>query len=849
MSAPEPESTTARAARRVQATGTESRPVVDGKFLRVNGERFWVRGVTYGSFRPDDDGEPYPPMQQVRDDFARMRDAGINTIRLYSPPPDRIADTAAVTGLYLVPDVSWGPRRCELDDPDRVRFIFEWAREHSRRLAQHPAVLMYSIGNEIPPLVVRWYGRKRIEAFLRALWNTIKEQSPHALVTYVNHPPTEHLHLPFLDVVSYNIFLERERDFRKYLARLQSLAGDRPLVLCELGLDSFRHGEEAQARFLDWALRAVFEKGLCGASVYSWTDEWGIFDEEIKGWAFGLTDAQRRPKPALAAVRRVYTSSLYALRQTPWPSVSVIVASYNGAATLDECLASLGRLNYPNYEVVVVDDGSTDATSEIVKRHPVRCVRAESNGGLSRARNKGIAEAAGEIVAFTDSDAYVDPDWLYYLVTALEEQNAAAVGGPNLSPPEDGLIAQCVDHAPGNPTHVLLDDEQAEHVPGCNMAYRRHVLETIRGFDPTHRAAGDDVDVCWKLLVRGKTIAFSPSAIVWHHRRPTVGAFLRQQRGYGFAEACLRQRYPGRFNVFGYRVWAGGIYDGVHTGWRLEGMPSLFRPRVYQGRFGSAQFQSLYQPFITWWFQVFTMVEWQTLSACVLAAGLLGLLWSPSVSASLLALAAGMGGATLCAAATSAVHAGRAKRWRGRDRWRGLVTVAWLHMTQPLARAQGRLRGWWRTRATGSSAPAVQRVWGNLAQRERWLELLEIHLRACGWICRPSSDWDTGDLDILGPGPVTAQLCSVYEEELERSRHYVRYRVTAGMKPWAFGVAGVLCLALPAFVLIPYLLPLVVPIGAALGRLLRAKEHITVAVSQLALECAEALEMAKVAEP
>src|SRR6266853_1339870 len=116
-----------------------ARPAVDGKFLTVGGERFWIKGVTYGSFSPNDEGEPFPPIAQVRDDFAFMRESGINTVRLYTPPSDRIADAALEAGLFLIPDICWGPRKCELDDPDRMNFIESWVVEHSRRLAGHPA--------------------------------------------------------------------------------------------------------------------------------------------------------------------------------------------------------------------------------------------------------------------------------------------------------------------------------------------------------------------------------------------------------------------------------------------------------------------------------------------------------------------------------------------------------------------------------------------------------------------------------------------------------------------------------------------------------------------------------------
>src|SRR5213075_3250573 len=164
----------------------------------------------------------------------------------------------------------------------------KWVREHSRRLAGHPAILMFSIGNEIPPLIVRWYGRKRMETFLGSIATIVREEAPRNLLTYANHPPTEYLNLAFLDVVSFNVYLEREPEFRKYVARLQMLAGERPLFLAEMGMDSASNGPRRQARFLDWQLRAAWEKGLCGAVVYSWTDEWAIHQQAIEGWSFGL---------------------------------------------------------------------------------------------------------------------------------------------------------------------------------------------------------------------------------------------------------------------------------------------------------------------------------------------------------------------------------------------------------------------------------------------------------------------------------------------------------------------------------------------------------------------------------
>ena len=271
------------------------------------------------------------------------------------------------------------------------------------------------------------------------------------------------------------------------------------------------------------------------------------------------------------------------------PRVSVVVASYNGERTLKACLDSLERLNYPDYEVILVDDGSTDATRQIALAHPnVRYFRHEKNLGLSVARNTGIAAATGEIIAFTDSDCRADEDWLYYLVGDLLESEFAGMGGPNLLPPEDSPVAAAVMASPGGPAHVMLTDRQAEHIPGCNMAFYKWALEQIGGFDPIFRQAGDDVDLCWRLQQAGLKIGFSPAAFVWHYRRSTIGAYLRQQRGYGEAEALLVRKHPECFNSFGGSLWRGRIYTASRFG-------DLMRPPIiYRGLFGSAGFQFLY---------------------------------------------------------------------------------------------------------------------------------------------------------------------------------------------------------------------------------------------------------------
>jgi len=108
----------------------------------------------------------------------------------------------------------------------------------------------------------------------------------------------------------------------------------------------------------------------------------------------------------------------------------------------------------------------------------------------------------------------------------------------------------------------MIDDRIAEHVPGCNMAFYKAVLKQVNGFDPQFRKAGDDVDLIWRIQHTGQSIGFAPAAQVWHYRRNTIAAYLRQQRGYGEAEAMLKYKHPDHFNTLGASHWRGRIYGG-----------------------------------------------------------------------------------------------------------------------------------------------------------------------------------------------------------------------------------------------------------------------------------------------
>jgi GT2 family glycosyltransferase len=646
---------------------------VDGKFFARGGRRLRVHGVTYGPFAPNADGQPFPSTERVAGDFGHMQAAGINAVRTYHVPPAWFLHLADQCPMQVFLDVPWGKHLCFLDSDEAQREARECVRRAAKLAQRHPSVLACSVANEIPPAIVRWHGVRRVEHFLRELTDVVKQADPDRLVTYTSYPPTEYLGLAFLDFITFNIYLHDRETFHRYLLRLQNLVADKPLVLGELGMDTLRHGEVGQADFLAGHVREARLVGLAGTFVFSWTDDWHTGGHPVQDWAFGITHADRLPKPSYHALREVFEAPAPALLPET-PTVSVVVCTYNGGPTLAQCLQSLRALDYPDYEVIVVDDGSTDGTPAILARFPeVRVVR-QPNRGLSVARNAGLQAARGAILAYTDSDCFADADWLTHLVHHLQRTGADAVGGPNLTPP-DGWLAACVAASPGQPAHVLESDQVAEHIPGCNMAFRREALVAVNGFDPQYRKAGDDVDVCWRLQQAGRWITFAPGAFVWHHRRQTPRAYLRQQAGYGEAEALLLFKHPDKFNGRGDGKWRGVLYGVSLQGVRLGG------PVIYHGTFGTALFQCVYQPGPAHWAMLPGTLEWH------LAAGLVALtafLWPPgwAVVPAMLALSL----------AVAVVQATQARLEPGHEGLASRALIAALCYAQPLVRSWARYR-------------------------------------------------------------------------------------------------------------------------------------------------------------
>jgi GT2 family glycosyltransferase len=747
------------------------RPCVRGKSLYLGGQKLRVKGVTYGPFGSEPSGGFEP--QTVARDFAQMAARGINAVRLYGAPERWLLDLAYEHRLVVMAGIPREQHVAFLDTGAAGR-IEEAVRDAVRPVAEHPALLCYAVGNEISASIVRWHGHKPIELFLARLCAAVRDEDPGALVTYVNFPPTEYLRLSCFDFLSFNVYLERRELLERYLARLQNLADDRPLLMAELGLDSRRNGEQEQADTLRWQLEACADAGCAGAFVFAWTDAWHRGGHEILDWDFGLTTRARDPKPALNAVQEAFAEP-HREAAAIAPKMTVAVCTYNGSSTLPACLDGVSGLRYSDYEVVVVSDGSTDGSAGIARSYAgVRVIETE-NRGLSSARNTAAAAAGGEIVAYIDDDAVPDPDWLTHVAASFESEGVLAAGGPNVPPPESNRVAQAVANAPGGPTHVLIGDREAEHIPGCNMAISKTALDEIGGFDPQFRVAGDDVDICWRLLEAGGRIGFNPGAVVCHRRRATVGGYLRQQRGYGKAEALLERKHPDKYSAAGHVAWLGRLYGNGSAQHR-----GGYRWRVYYGGWGTAFYQRLYGPRNGLLESLPLMPEWYLAIAALTLLSAVGIIWQPALLALPLLLAA-VGALGLDAALGA--HRARFDSHSGVLGTRVLTGL--LYLLQPVARLYGRLAYGltpWRRRGPRVFAlplPHTDTFWAEHWQgTEERVRAVAGAMHRGGAFVLSGGDWDRWDLQVRG-GVLGKARLRIGIEEHGAGKQLVRVRCWA----------------------------------------------------------------------
>jgi glycosyltransferase involved in cell wall biosynthesis len=236
-----------------------------------------------------------------------------------------------------------------------------------------------------------------------------------------------------------------------------------------------------------------------------------------------------------------------------WKMVSIVVPAYNSSRTIRSCIEACLNQDYPELEVIVVDDGSTDGMGEIVRGYPVRYIR-KPNGGPASARNVGWRAAIGEIVCFTDADCIPVRDWVSRLVSGYTSDEVAAVGGSYEIVNPDSLLATCI-HEEIIQRHLSMPRE-VDYLGSFNLSLRKRVLEEVGGFDEGYRkASGEDNDLSYRLSKLGYKLIFDSEAKVAHHHPERLWPYLLHQFRHGYWRMKLYREHP--------YMAKGDVYSGI----------------------------------------------------------------------------------------------------------------------------------------------------------------------------------------------------------------------------------------------------------------------------------------------
>ncbi len=201
------------------------------------------------------------------------------------------------------------------------------------------------------------------------------------------------------------------------------------------------------------------------------------------------------------------------------PFASVIVITRNRAESLARTLDALARLTYPAYEVVVVDNGSTDATPEVARARDVKYVRF-TTPNMSLSRQAGVDASRGEVLAMCDDDCVPSPDWLDHLAGRLQaDPSLVLVGGHvvNIGFPEHEQYKGRGKLERNGLFSYVSDPAQADYFGSANLAFSRRAIEAVGGYDPFFRGGYEEIDLIWRIRAAGFGTAYAPEATVDHH--------------------------------------------------------------------------------------------------------------------------------------------------------------------------------------------------------------------------------------------------------------------------------------------------------------------------------------------
>lgn len=219
-----------------------------------------------------------------------------------------------------------------------------------------------------------------------------------------------------------------------------------------------------------------------------------------------------------------------------------MVPCFNAEKTIGKCIDACLDQDYPNVEVVVVDDGSSDSSVEILRRYGNIQVISQPQKGPAKARNLGWRSSSGEIICFTDSDCIPNSNWVSRIVVSYKDANVGGVGGGyDIANPESWL-ARCI-HEEIRERHLRMHDE-VDYLGSFNVSYARRVLDEVGGFDEGFKkASAEDNDISYRVRKLGHTLLFDANNCVAHHYVEHFWSYMRKQFWRGYWRISLYKRH------------------------------------------------------------------------------------------------------------------------------------------------------------------------------------------------------------------------------------------------------------------------------------------------------------------
>ena len=246
--------------------------------------------------------------------------------------------------------------------------------------------------------------------------------------------------------------------------------------------------------------------------------------------------------------------------QNNLPFVSIIISAYNEERILRQCLDSLLVLEYPYYEIIMVNDASKDNTLTILQEYQkkskkIKVVTYSINKGVPGARNEGVKVAKGEFFVFTDADATFPKEWPLKLIEPfMANPKIGATGGRDIAPPNQPLIQRCIDYTLtsfiGTAGLRGAKVRLAKYaVTGCNFAVRGEVVRKVGMHNEKIRWRGEEKEWCQRIREAGYGIIFVPESYILHYRRISLKSFWTQTYKSGKARFDIIKVAPGSFQL------------------------------------------------------------------------------------------------------------------------------------------------------------------------------------------------------------------------------------------------------------------------------------------------------------